>query len=143
MTKAGRKKAYHAFNADFKNNLTPKQKMYLEANYGAGVYGKKKYNEVLQELKVIEKGDIYDIDFLVAKREFDGDKRQFNKLRVNVTKKVDSDKYNDDGERLDSYIQLNDNYSLAYLTIPGYNNSPIQIVRIIPNTSIGDFRNEE
>ena len=38
MTKAGRKKAYHAFNADFKNNLTPKQKMYLEANYGTGVY---------------------------------------------------------------------------------------------------------
>ena len=143
MTKAGRKKAYHAFNADFKKNLTPKQKMYLEANYGTGVYGKKKYNEVLQELKVIEKGDINDVDFLVAKREFDGDKRQFNKLRVNITKKVDSDKYNDDGERLDSYIPLNNSYSLAYLTIPGYNNSPIQVVRIIPNSSIGDFRNEE
>ena len=142
MTKAGRKKAYHAFNADFKKNLTPKQNMYLEANYGAGVYGKKKYNEVLQELKVIEKGDIYDIDFLVAKREFDGDKRQFNKLKVNITKKVDSDKYNDDGERLDSYIPLNDTYSLAYLTIPGYNNSPIQIVRIISNASIGEFRND-
>lgn len=143
MTKAGRKKAYHAFNADFKKNLTPKQNMYLEANYGAGVYGKKKYNEVLQELKVIEKGDIYDIDFLVAKREFDGDKRQFNRVKLDVSKKVDLDKYNDDGERLDSYIPLNNNYSLAYLTIPGYNNSPIQIVRIIPNTSIGDFRNED
>ena len=143
MTKAGRKKAYHAFNADFKKNLTPKQNMYLEANYGAGVYGKKKYNEVLQELKVIEKGDIYDIDFLVAKREFDGDKRQFNKVRLDVSKKVDLDKYNDDGERLDSYIPLNSNYSLAYLTIPGYNNSPIQIVRIISNASIGEFRNED
>lgn len=147
MSKAGRKKAYHSFDADFRKNLTPRQNMYLDANYGKGVYGKQKYKEVLQELKIIEKGDIYDIDFLMAKREFSGDKRQFNKLKINVTKKVDADqytdKYNDEGERLNSYIPLNDNFVLAYLTIDGYNGSPIDMVRILSTSSLGDFANEE
>lgn len=147
MAKVGRKKNYYRFDTDFKQDLTPRQKMYLDANYGKGVYGRKKYKEVLQELKIIEKGSIEDIDFLTAKRQFEGDKRQFNKLNVNITKKVDSDKYTDkynsEGERLDNYIPLNSNYVLAYMTIPGYNGSPISEVRIISTASLGDFSHEE
>lgn len=147
MARVGRKKNYYKFDADFRKNLTPRQNMYLDANYGRGVYGRKKYKEVLQELKTIENGDIEDIDFLIAKRNFQGDKRQFNKLRVNITKKVDADrytdKYNSEGERLDSYIPLNDNFVLSYMTIPGYNGSPITETRIISMSSLGDFSYEE
>lgn len=147
MAKVGRKKNYYRFDTDFKQDLTPRQKMYLDANYGKGVYGRKKYKEVLQELKIIEKGSIEDIDFLTAKRQFQGDKRQFNKLKFNINKKVDSnkytDKYNSEGERLDNYIPLNSNYVLAYMTIPGYNGSPISEVRIISTASLGDFSHEE
>lgn len=147
MAKVGRKKNYYKFDADFRQNLSPRQNMYLDANYGKGVYGKKKYKEVLQELKAVETGNIEDVDLVVAKREFQGDKRQFNKLKVNITKKVVSDqyidKYNSEGERLDSYIPLNNNYALAYMTVPGYNNSPISIVKIISLSSLGEFVNEE
>ena len=40
-------------------------------------------------------------------------------------------------------MKLNSDYSLAYLTIPGYNNSPIKTTRIISNNSIGDYTYEE
>lgn len=147
MARAGRKKNYYRFDADFRKDLTPRQNMYLDANYGKGVYGRKKYKEVIQELKTLESGNMEDIDLLTAKRNFQGDKRQFNRLKVNLSKRVDADrytdKYNSDGERLDSYIPLNDNFVLAYMTIPGYNGSPISEVRIISTASLGDFSHEE
>ena len=118
--------------------------MYLNSNYGQGVYGRKRYNEVLQELKTIESGTIRDIDLLVAKREFSGDKRIFNKATIDPSKeKFGSGLANSEGEVLDSYIPINSEYALAYLTVPGYNNSPIKITRIISIDSIGDYTYEE
>ena len=144
MSKVGRKKNYYHFDQEFRKDLTDRQKMYLDANYGAGVYGRVKYKEVLQELKIIGKGGtVNDIDFLVAKREFEGDKRIFNKAIVDRAKEVMvNDRANSEGEVLNSYIPINDDYALAYMTIPGYNGSPIQVTRIIPMSSIGDFTNE-
>lgn len=144
MSKVGRKKHYYHFDNEFRKNLTDRQKMYLDANYGAGVYGRVKYKEVLQELKVIGNGGtINDIDFLVAKRDFEGDKRIFNKAIVDRAKEVMvNDRANSEGEVLNSYIPINDDYALAYMTIPGYNGSPIQVTRIIPMSSVGDFTNE-
>lgn len=144
MAKVGRKKNYYHFDQEFRKDLTDRQKMYLDANYGAGVYGRTKYKEVMQELKIIGKGGtVNDIDFLIAKREFEGDKRIFNRAVVDRSKEVMiNDKANSDGEVLNSYIPINDDFALAYMTIPGYNNSPIQITRIIPMNSIGDFVNE-
>ena len=141
MAKRGRKKNFYKFDD---KKLTSRQKMYLESNYGKGVYGRKKYNEVMQELKIIEKGSIYDIDLLVAKREFSGDKRIFNKATIDPSKEqFGSGLANSEGEVLDSYIPINNDYSLAYLTIPGYNNSPIKTTRIISANSIGDYTYEE
>ena len=144
MSRVGRKKTYYHFDQDFREDLTDRQKMYLDANYGAGVYGRVKYKEVLQELKVIGNGGtINDIDFLVAKRDFEGDKRIFNKAIVDRAKEVMvDDRANSEGEILNSYIPINDDYALAYMTIPGYNGSPIQVTRIIPMSSVGDFTNE-
>ena len=144
MSKVGRKKNYYHFDQEFRKDLTDRQKMYLDANYGAGVYGRVKYKEVLQELKIIGKGGtVNDIDFLVAKRDFEGDKRIFNKAIVDRAKEVMvNDRANSEGEVLNSYIPINDDYALAYMTIPGYNGSPIQVTRIIPMSSIGDFTNE-
>ena len=141
MAKRGRKKNFYKFDD---KKLTSRQKMYLESNYGKGVYGRKKYNEVMQELKIIEKGSIYDIDLLVAKREFSGDKRIFNKATIDPSKEqFGSGLANSEGEVLDSYIPINNGYALAYLTVPGYNNSPIKITRIISIDSIGDYTYEE
>ena len=141
MTKRGRKKNFYKFDD---KKLTSRQKMYLESNYGQGVYGRKRYNEVMQELKAIENGSIYDIDLLVAKRDFTGDKRIFNKAKIDPSKEqFGSGLANSEGEVLDSYIPINSDYSLAYLTIPGYNNSPIKITRIISTNSIGDYTYEE
>ena len=144
MSKVGRKKNYYHFDQEFRKDLTDRQKMYLDANYGAGVYGRVKYKEVLQELRIIGKGGtVNDIDFLVAKREFEGDKRIFNKAIVDRSKEVMvNDRANSEGEVLNSYIPINDDYALAYMTIPGYNGSPIQVTRIIPMSSVGDFTNE-
>lgn len=144
MSRVGRKKNYYHFDSEFRKELTDRQKMYLDANYGAGVYGRVKYKEVLQELRIIGKGGtVNDIDLLVAKREFDGDKRIFNRAIVDRSKEVMvNDRANSEGEVLNSYIPINDNYALAYMTVPGYNNSPIQVTRIIPMSSIGDFVNE-
>lgn len=141
MTKRGRRKNFYKFDS---KTLTQRQKMYLKSNYGQGVYGRKKYNEVMQELKAIENGTIRDVDFLVAKREFTGDKRIFNNATIDPSReKFGSGLANSDGEVLDSYIPINNNYALAYLTIPGYNNSPIKITRIISMNSIGDYTYEE
>ena len=141
MTKRGRKKNFYKFD---NKKLTPRQKMYLESNYGQGVYGRKKYNEIMQELKTIENGSIYDIDLLVAKRDFTGDKRIFNKAKIDPSKEqFGSGLANSEGEVLDSYISINSEYALAYLTVPGYNNSPIKITRIISIDSIGDYTYEE
>lgn len=144
LNKFGRKRAFHKFDNKFKENLTTRQRLYLEANYGKGVYGSKKYNEVIQELKTIENGSIVDIDFLVAKRGFSGDRRKFNKIIPDPSKEIftDESKANYEGEILNSYIPLTSEYSLAYLTVPGYNNSPISVVKIIPNNTIGDYRYE-
>lgn len=141
MAKRGRKKNFYKFDS---NSLTARQKMYLESNYGKGVYGRKKYNEVLQELKTIDKGTIHDIDLLIAKRDFNGDKRIFNKAKIDPTlEQFGSGLANSVGEILDSYIPLNNGYALAYMTVPGYNESPIKITKIISMDSIGDFRYEE
>lgn len=141
MTKRGRRKNFYKFDS---KTLTQRQKMYLKSNYGQGVYGRKKYNEVMQELKAIENGTIRNVDFLVAKREFTGDKRIFNNATIDPSReKFGSGLANSDGEVLDSYIPINNNYALAYLTIPGYNNSPIKITRIISMNSIGDYTYEE
>lgn len=141
MTKRGRRKNFYKFDS---KTLTQRQKMYLKSNYGQGVYGRKKYNEVMQELKAIENGTIRDVDFLVAKREFTGDKRIFNNATIDPSReKFGSGLANSEGEVLDSYIPINNNYALAYLTIPGYNNSPIKITRIISIDSIGDYTYEE
>ena len=144
MSKVGRKKTYYHFDNEFRKNLTDRQKMYLDANYGAGVYGRVKYKEVMQELKIIGKGGtVNDIDLLVAKREFEGDKRIFNKAIVDRSKEVMvNDRANSEGEILNSYIPITADYALAYMTVPGYNGSPIQITKIIPMSSIGDFVNE-
>lgn len=141
MAKVGRKKHYYAFDNEFRADLTSRQKMYLDANYGAGVYGRKKYKEVLQELKVIGKGGtIQDVDFLMAKRDFEGDKRIFNNVKLDRSQEIlVNDKANAEGEILNSYIPINDDYALAYMTIPGYNGSPIQVTRIISMTDVGDF----
>ena len=141
MAKRGRKKNFYKFDD---KKLTPRQKMYLNSNYGQGVYGRKKYNEVMQELKTIESGTIHDIDLLIAKRDFTGDKRIFNKATIDPSKEqFGSGLANSEGEVLDSYIPINSEYALAYLTVPGYNNSPIKITRIISANSIGDYTYEE
>ena len=141
MAKRGRKKNFYKFDD---TKLTTRQKMYLHSNYGQGVYGRKRYNEVMQELKAIENGTIRDVDLLVAKREFRGDKRIFNKATLDLSKEqFGSGLANSEGEVLDSYIPINNEYALAYLTVPGYNNSPIKITRIISTNSIGDYTYEE
>lgn len=141
MAKRGRKKNFYKFDD---TKLTHRQIMYLKSNYGKGVYGRKRYNEAMQELKAIESGTIYDVDLLVAKREFTGDKRIFNKATIDPSKEqFGSGLANSEGEVLDSYIPINSGYALAYLTVPGYNNSPIKTTRIISIDSIGDYTYEE
>ena len=140
----GRKALYYEFNKDFTDKLTSKQKMYLEANYGRGVYSSKRYKEVMQELAIIKKDQpnaIDNIDYLKAKRDFVGDRRQFNKVNIDYSKKVEYyDKENDANERLESYVQINDDYVLGWLEVPGYNNSPIKTVRILSMTEFEEFR---
>lgn len=145
MAKRGRRRLYHKFDEQFKESLTPRQRMYLESNYGPGVYGNKKYKQVLQELKMIKNGaTMEEIDFLQAKREFDGDRRIFNNVALSKHQKIyDSGLANEEGEILDAHIEINDQYSLAYLVVPGYNNSPIQVTRIIPNSDLEDFNYEK
>ena len=141
MAKRGRKKNFYKF--DYKK-LTSRQQLYLKSNYGHGVYGRKRYNEVMQELKTVENGSIHDVNLLIAKREFSGDKRIFNKVKLDPSKKqFGSGLANSEGEVLDSYIPINNDYALAIIIVPGYNNSPIEITRIISANSIGDYTYEE